>query len=59
MKYNKTGVLLAEDSVVKERLDICFSCKFLKENTCMACGCNIFVKTNAKIDECPKGYWKL
>lgn len=57
MKYSKTGVLLTEDNIIKERLNICYSCKFLKENTCMACGCDILIKTSAKIEKCPKKYW--
>jgi len=57
MKYNKTGVLIAEDILIKERLNICNSCEFLKDNKCMACGCDINTKISAKIEKCPKKHW--
>lgn len=51
---------IASREQIKERLEICKTCEFLKKgfvHTCSACGCAIRTKVALKSSECPKSFW--
>lgn len=51
--------ILAENSKVEERLEICSGCeKYNAEaKRCTLCGCFMLVKANIETSECPDGKW--
>lgn len=51
--------LMVEESVQKNRLDICSTCEFfIKESVrCTKCGCFMNTKTMFKKVSCPVGKW--
>ncbi|MEM1393156.1 MAG: DUF6171 family protein [Cyanobacteria bacterium P01_D01_bin.116] len=51
--------VLAKNSKVEERLEICSSCaKYNPEaKRCTVCGCFMLVKANIETSECPDGKW--
>ena len=51
--------VLAEESKVKKRLEICSVCeKYDSEpKRCTVCGCFMLVKANIETSECPDGKW--
>ena len=49
----------AEDTIVKERLEICKACPELIKltSTCKKCGCFMAIKTKIQGAVCPLGKW--
>lgn len=50
---------IRDESIVKNRMDICNSCEYLIKTTkqCSECGCFMVFKTTLANAECPKGKW--
>lgn len=53
----------AEESLYKERLQVCRSCEKLvaegkEAGTCLACGCFVELRAAIKENRCPYKYWK-
>jgi hypothetical protein len=42
----------------KARLSICDSCPLYEDGRCLACGCNIKVKSEFSAEQCPLKYWQ-
>jgi hypothetical protein len=57
VKHIKTGMKTVPEEVKKERLDICNSCEYYKENRCTQCGCYMNIKTEWAEQECPLKKW--
>lgn len=53
----KNGSLALPEDEVKQRIDICNGCEFLKNTRCRACGCFIEVKAALASEYCPKKKW--
>lgn len=57
------GMPMASDKEILRRHDICLGCEFLKNNSCMKCGCPVnrdkkFISKLSWADqECPVGKW--
>lgn len=49
--------LLVPEEAVSERLEICNSCEFNKNEVCMACGCTIYSRTRTASSHCPIDKW--
>ena len=51
--------VLAEESKVKKRLEICSTCEKynLETKRCTLCGCFMLVKANIETSECPDAKW--
>lgn len=53
----------AEDSLYRQRLQVCRSCEKLSATgeeigTCMACGCFVELRAALKDSRCPYKFWK-
>jgi len=57
--FAKTGVLLADSTLVEYRIDQCVGCPhFQAENSrCLKCGCYMNMKTRLVASKCPVGKW--
>lgn len=53
----KTGKTRASNEEVEQRLSVCHTCPYRKENRCTECGCFIALKAGLKAEKCPKGKW--
>lgn len=55
----KVGILVAEETVIQERINICNNCDYLFQPTrnCKLCGCFIDLKTKLKSSSCPINKW--
>ena len=49
--------VMADDSVVVDRLAICGKCEFNKNNRCLKCGCYWNVKVKLATEHCPIQKW--
>ena len=49
----------SDEDLMKERLDICNQCEFLRKGSqrCKLCGCFMTLKTTLKQAKCPIGKW--
>jgi hypothetical protein len=58
-QYKQSGVLLAEESVVKNRLTICEQCTFFEtyQKRCTKCGCFMQAKAHLQAATCPISKW--
>jgi hypothetical protein len=43
----------------QERLDICNTCEYRKENVCKLCGCFLSAKATWATSECPAAKWPI
>ena len=58
IKLKNSAVVLAEDSLYKERLLICSDCKHMDiSGTCMMCGCYVMLRSAIKSNKCPNKKW--
>ena len=57
VNHIKTGMKIVPEEVKKERLDICSSCEYYKDNRCAQCGCFMSIKTEWAEQECPLKKW--
>ena len=48
---------LADSDTIANRLSICQECPFLKEHTCLQCGCFVRLRASMVIKKCPMTYW--
>lgn len=50
---------IKDESVIKNRMDICNSCEYLIKATkqCSKCGCFMVLKTTLANAECPENKW--
>lgn len=55
----KVGFVLAEDSVVEQRIALCNECPnlFTPTRSCKLCGCFIDLKTKNQKSRCPINKW--
>jgi hypothetical protein len=49
---------LATDEKKEARLAICLGCPFLKNQTCLKCGCYARFRASLEQKYCPIGKWK-
>ncbi|MDO5573722.1 MAG: DUF6171 family protein [bacterium] len=49
--------LRADSQLIRERLDVCRACSYLREGFCGACGCFIELRTASKKQICPYQKW--
>ena len=57
IEHIKTGMETVPEEVKKERLDICNSCEFYRDNRCTQCGCFMTIKAEWAEQECPLKKW--
>lgn len=53
----KTGKLIAPESKVHKRIEICKGCRHLDETRCTICGCYVNVKAGLDSERCPLNLW--
>lgn len=53
----RTGEILAQDQIIKKRIDICSVCENKTGVRCLKCGCYISLKTAVAAATCPAGKW--
>ena len=59
----KTAIISASEEQINERMDICNSCEYYKNESCMLCGCRVVrdsIYQNKLADKkasCPDGRW--
>lgn len=54
---NVLAVEYVDDTVSSSRLNICETCPFYQDNTCLQCGCWMPDKVTQLDATCPVGYW--
>ena len=50
-------LVLVNSQIRKERLNLCYSCEFIRNLICSKCKCLIRAKTLFKGQTCPEGKW--
>jgi len=50
--------IFASKETVESRFTTCGPCNYRMNNSCMACGCVLSLKTKFQDSNCPKNYWK-
>jgi len=53
------GVVVADDKVIEQRINLCYTCSaFEKEQVrCKLCGCFMKTKVRFEVSKCPAGKW--
>ena len=49
--------MIHDEDVLKMRWDLCLGCEFLKDDSCLECGCFMKVKHKLAQAKCPIGKW--
>lgn len=55
-KYILTGNQVTK-VIYEDRLNICYSCKYLNDTKCGVCGCYVKLKAKWSTETCPKNKW--
>ena len=50
---------LVSPKIRKERLNLCYSCEFIKKPICSKCKCLLHLKTLFTGQQCPIGKWGI
>lgn len=55
----KSGIIMADESKVKQRTEICYDCENLEKNNirCKLCGCYMLTKIRFDAAKCPSNKW--
>ena len=53
----KTGRILANEELIKRRVDICKKCSNNVGTRCTVCGCFLNIKVGVKSEKCPINHW--
>jgi len=53
----KSGKVIADNSTIETRVNICKGCRHLIQSRCSICGCFITLKAGLKAEHCPLKNW--
>ena len=57
VNHIRLGMKIVPEEVKKERLNICSSCEYYKDNRCSQCGCFMNIKAEWADQQCPLRKW--
>jgi hypothetical protein len=60
-RYMASGMRTITESVYQQRLAVCRTCEFFRDNQCLKCGCrlagDVIAKARWASESCPEGRW--
>ena len=54
---SRTGEILAQDHLIRQRITICNDCEYKTGVRCLKCGCFLSLKTGIAAATCPVKKW--
>ncbi len=62
-KHVGGGMKLVPEGVYRQRLSVCATCEFFRDNHCLQCGCrmggDVLAKARWASEQCPLGKWQI